>query len=404
MDRSLATRYVARQPIVDTQRELAGFELLFRDSTENRASVRDDEIASKNTVDAAVLLGLETLSAGYRVFLNCSENFLIDGFPTLFPPELTMVEVLETVRPTSAVVRACRELKRLGYGIALDDFVAQPGYDALVEVADLIKVDVQATSPKECVSISQKYLPMGRQLLAEKVETEEEFQTTAKLGFSLFQGYLLSKPSVLAAVSLDGLEINRDRVLRLLAKPHLDLVETANIIKSDPALCYRLLKFLKSPAFYLQSEIRSILQAVTLLGAAEMRKWLLLVCSVGEVKPRQRAALTAALVRGRFVELIAAEAHLPASEPFLIGLLSAFDSVLGVPLATIVAQIAISDEICAALLDTRSPLHRCLELARAYEKADWATCEIKEHGLVPTHILGRTYREATRWAAELSHE
>src|ERR1700677_2320657 len=118
MDKFLATRYVARQPIFDSQRQLAGFELLFRDSTENRAPACDPDLASKKTLDAAVLLGLDILSAGHRVFLNCSERFLLDGFPTLFPSDLTVVEVLETVPPTSEVVEACRRFKRLGYAIA----------------------------------------------------------------------------------------------------------------------------------------------------------------------------------------------------------------------------------------------------------------------------------------------
>lgn len=406
MDRFLATRYVARQPIFDGRRQLAGFELLFRDSTENHAPDCDPDLASKKTVDAAVLLGLDILSAGHRVFLNCSERFLLDGFTTLFPPELTVVEIVETVPPTAEVVRACRAFKRLGYSIALDDFVAQPGYEALVEVADIIKLDIRATSPEDWEPIAREYLAMGRQMLAEKVETEEEFQTTARLGFSLFQGYLLSKPSVLETASLNGLEVNRERILRILESPYLDLVEVENVIKSDPALFYRLLRFLRSPAFYLQSEIRSVLHALILLGTDEVRKWLQLVCSVeGDTKGRQRTALNAVLVRAKFVELIAREAHLATSEPFTLGLLSSFDSILGLPMSALADGIAVSEEVRAALAGAKNPLQRCLEMALAYERAEWEACEqMRKDCPVPNYTLSRAYNEATHWAEQISQD
>jgi c-di-GMP-related signal transduction protein len=369
MDKSLATRLVARQPIVDAQRQLAGFELLFRDSTENRTPACDPTVATRKTLDAAVLLGLDILSAGHQLFLNCGEKFLLDGFPTLFPAELTVIEVLETVRPLAEIVETCGELKRLGYRIALDDFVPQPSYDALVYLADLIKVDVQATSRDACAALAKRYLARNLQLLAEKVETEEQFQTAVNLGFTLFQGHWFSKPAVLSTASLGELEVNRKRVCDLLSEPHLDLVEAENVIKSDPALFYRLLKYLASPAFYLQSEIRSVLQALMLLGPEQVRKWLVLVSSAaGEATSAQKATLNAALVRAKFVELIATEAQLRSPEPFLLGLLSSFDSILGLPVNVIADDLAVSEDVRAALVGTMNPLRGCLEMALASKR------------------------------------
>ncbi len=397
-------QFVARQPIMDLQRRLVGFELLFRTSLENYSPGGNPDAASKKTADAAVLLGLDILSAGHKVFLNCPEEFLVEKFPTLFPPELTVVELLETVQPRASVIRACTDLKRMGYAIALDDFVPQSGYEPLIELADLIKVDIQSTPRETFAKIAKQHLSTGHQLLAEKVETEEEFKASAELGFTMFQGYLLSRPKVLATANIGGLAINHYRILRLLSQPGLDLVEAENVIKSDPALCYRFLRFLNSPAFYFQSEIRSILHALTLLGEEEARKWLLMVCdAVADVKPSRKHLLEAALVRARFAELIAPETRLSHSELFLLGLFSSFGAILNLPLADIADQIAVSSDVRAGLLGAPGPMRSCLELVLAYEQADWHRCEqIRKQWQIPAHTLNRAYLEAAQWAKHIA--
>lgn len=398
-------QYMARQPIVDADRQLLGFELLFRNSLENSSPAGDPDTASKKTVDAAVLLGLDILSAGHKLFLNCPTEFLIEGYVTLFPPALTVVEVLETVQPSATVVAACTNLKRLGYQIALDDFVPQPECEGLITLADLIKIDVRSTPRPLWGQMVRKYLAEGRQLLAEKVETEEEFQVAQQVGFTLFQGYLFSKPKVLAAASIDGLEINRFRIFRLLSKPgYLDMVEVENVIKSDPALCYRFLRFLNSPAFYFQSEIRSILHALTLLGEEAVRKWLLVVSvAVGNVAISQRPLLQAALVRARFAELMASETQLSDSSLFLLGLLSSLTSLLNLPLAEVAQQIALSPERREALLGAHNPFRSCLDLVVAYEQAEWQHCEeIRKQWRISPQTLNRAYLDAVDWAREIA--
>lgn len=394
-------RYMARQPIVDADRQLVGFELLFRNSLDNFSPGGDPDIASKKTVDAAVLLGLDILSAGHKLFLNCPTEFLVEGYVTLFPPELTVVEVLETVQPSPAVVAACAKLKRLGYQIALDDFVPQPECEGLIALADLIKIDVLSTPRPLWAQMVQKYLVEGCQLLAEKVETEEEFEAAREAGFTLFQGYLFDKPKVLAAASIDGLEINRVRVLQLLSKPGgLDMIEVENVIKSDPALCYRFLRFLNSPAFYFQSEIRSILHALILLGEEAVRKWLLVVsAAIGKVKSSQKPMLQAALIRARFAELMAAETKLSESSLFLLGLLSSLTSVLNLPVAAVAEQIALSPELRGALLGAHNKFRSCLDLVVAYEQAEWQHCEqIRSEWRISPHALNRAYLDAVDWA------
>lgn len=397
-------QYIARQPILDADRCLAAFELLFRDSTENRCPESDPDVASKKTIDTAILLGLEKLADGHHVFLNCTENLILDGVPTLFPPELTVVEILETVEPTPRLIAACRDLKRSGYRIALDDFVEQPGYEPLIDLADVIKIDFRATPSADWQRLARKYLRGNRQLLAEKVETEEEFVAAKALRFTLFQGYLFSRPSILSTSSIDGLDANRIRILRILANPELNLLEVERIVKSDPALCYRLLRLLNSPAYYFQDEIHSVLHALALLGAVEIRKWMLLVCALGAgMAPNKKHLLVTALTRAKFAESLAAAMGLSSSAMFILGMLSLLHAILDLPIETLAEQVAISADVKAALICDSGPLNAGFELVLAYEAADWNRCEaLREGWKVSAQSLAAAYLDAAQWARELT--
>ncbi len=399
-------QYVARQAILDVNRSLTAFELLFRDSDENRCPPGDPDIASKRTIDTAVLLGLETLSDGHRVFLNCTANLILDGLPTLFPPHVTVVEILESVQPTPQLIEACRKLKSEGYRIALDDFIEQPGYEPLIDLADVIKIDVRATPAAEWPALAAKYLRNHRQLLAEKVETEEEFLGTKVVGFTLFQGYFFSKPSIFSTSSVDKLDANQARILRTLASPQLNLLEVESIVKSDPALCYRLLRFLNSPAFYLQDEIRSVLHALALLGEVEIRKWMLLVCALGAgAGANKRHLLENALIRARFAESLAPKMGLSSSTLFILGILSLMHAILDLSVESLVDLVAVAADVRAALLGTPNSLRNGFELVLAYEAADWNRCEeIRNRWQIPARFLSDSYLEAVHWARLLTQE
>lgn len=298
--------FIARQPIVDIERRVQAYELLFRESAENRFSGSDPDLASQEAFDTAVLVGLDTLAEGNHIFLNCPRNFLVGRYPTLFPPDCTVIEVLETVEPDDDVLAALGEMKRAGYRVALDDYVDQPRFAPLVELADIIKIDFRVTPPAARRELVERYRGGRPQLLAEKVETEEEFAEAARLGFGLFQGYLLGEPEMLATRKVPVLPDTHLRIRQALWSGKMDLIAIEQLIKSEPALCYRLLRYLKSPAFYLQAEIESILHVLALLGAEELRRWLTLMASVvaagGEPNP---GPIANALARARFAELLA---------------------------------------------------------------------------------------------------
>lgn len=393
--------FIARQPIFDLQRNVVAYELLHRSSGENRCAEPNLDLASRQMMLTAMLVGLDALSGGHTVFINCTEQMLRDGYPTLFPPEQTVVEVLETVEPSPEVIGACNDLKKAGYTIALDDFENRPDQEPLIDIADIIKVDFRLTASAERASLVEDYATNGRILLAEKVESNEEFTIAAKQGYTLFQGYFFCKPRIVSTHSVRSVNPQQMRILRLLSHAVLDFREVETLIKSDPALCFRLLRYLNSAAFCLRREVRSILEAVTLLGERELRKWLLLVSAVMSAGPKTELATTA-LVRARFAELVAPMMRLPASMAFLLGLLSLMHAILDLPLSDVTEQLAVPPEIREALQGRSNRMRTCLDLVAAYESGDWGRCKIlsrEQH--IPMDRLVTSYCDAVQWAETL---
>jgi c-di-GMP-related signal transduction protein len=397
--------FIARQPIFDVERRVQAYELLFRESPENRFISQDPDLASQKAFDNAVLFGLDVLSEGYNIFLNCPHDFIVQRYPTLFPPDSTVIEVLETVEPDSKVIAALRELKRAGYRIALDDYVDQPRFAPLVDIADIIKIDFQATPQLERLHLVKRYHTGDRELLAEKVETQEEFAEAAEAGFSLFQGYLLGRPDVLTTRRVPVLPDTQLRMQQALASPRLDVIEVEQLIKSEPALCYRLLRYLKSPAFYLQTEVKSILHVLALLGETELRKWLSLTSSVVSASGQPNPGLiAAALARARFAELLAPYASQPSAALFLTSLFSKMETVVNRPLRVVLEEVVLPESVYAALSGEANPLRQCHNLVVAYEGPDWRTCDaLRKQFRIPEAELHASYREALAWASRLTN-
>lgn len=398
-------KFIARQPIFDAERRVQAYELLFRRTAENRFTGADPDVATQQTVDTAVLLGLDVLSDGYNIFLNCPRDFIVQGFPTLFPADFTVIEVLETVEPDEDVVRALREMKQAGYRIALDDYVDQPKLASLVELADIIKVDFRATPAAVRRDLVQRYRTGQRELLAEKVETEEEFSEGVRLGFRLFQGYLLGKPDMLSTPRVPVLTDTRLRIEGALASSSLDLIAIEQLIESEPALCYRLLRYLKSPGFYLQTEVESILHVLALLGESELRKWLMLMSAViaaaGEPQP---GLIAAALAHARFAGLLAPYTSVSGSSLFLASLFSRMEMLVQRPLPVILNEVVLPEQVHDALTGERNVLQQCEELVTAYEREDWMALDaLRKRFRIPRSELKATHREALAWASRITN-
>jgi c-di-GMP-related signal transduction protein len=366
-------KYLARQPILNRSRELFAYELLFRNGLQNSCDGIDLELASTSVLDTSFLIGFEKITAGRRMFINCPRDFLLRDYVSLFPPQSVVIEILETIRPDEEVVAACRRLKQAGYTLALDDFVDSPAWAPLVELADILKIDFQLTDRNEQRDIVSRHAGRKLRMLAEKVETQEQFAAGIQMGYTLFQGYFFCRPELMRHRALPGSKLAYLDLLRAATATEFDVRELASKIKHEPSLTYRLLRYLNSAAFGLRAEIRSVAHALSLLGERELRKWIAVVSVSVLADGKPDELMTIPLVRGRFCELLAPLAGLAdhASDLFLMGLLSVMDAVLDQPLDSILADLPVRREIKEALLARTGLYWRLLEIAVAHERADW---------------------------------
>jgi EAL and modified HD-GYP domain-containing signal transduction protein len=368
-------RYLARQPILNREREVVAYELLFRDGPEN--AFRGGSIPSATSsviADAFLMVGLDALSGGRPVYVNFSRESLLEEVPLLLPPSHLVVELLETIEPDERVVRACRALKARGYTLALDDFAWSEAWRPLVELADIVKLDFLATRGAERARTIARLRRYRTTLLAEKVEHHQDVEDALRLGCALFQGYFFHKPTMLSMRGLAGLESSHLRVLRAISSASCDLRTVEDLVRRDLSLTYKLLRRASSPVFGESIRTGSLRRALQVLGLDEVRRWVALLVVAGLSKGQPAELTRAALLRARFCEAAAPAFGLAerGADLFLMGLFSVLETILGRPLGEILGELALEPELQEALrLDGRSSLARPLRCAIAWERGDW---------------------------------
>ena len=395
-------RYVARQPIFDREEKVFGYELLFRDGLENAFHGDTDE-ASRATLDRTLLMGLDVLCDGRRAFVNCTRDTLIKGLVTLLPSTTTVVEILESVPADPDVVAACQNLKEAGYMIALDDYVAGDPREALAEIADIIKVEMQLTTEEQRTALIKRFGPWRCRMLAEKIETRTEFVRARDQGFVYFQGYFFRRPEMMNTRDMPANRMNYLRMLQEVSRPDLELAELEKLIKAEASVCYRLLRYLNSAMFGFQSEIHSVRHALSILGERDVRRWVRLVAAVGAGQEKTSDLVLSALVRGRFGELLAPRVKHGESDLFLLGLLSLIDAMMEMPMAEVLEKIPLDHATKAVLLGQPSALRPVYQLMLAHESGEWgAAAELTERLHLDAEDVAGFYWQAQQWAREVS--
>lgn len=366
--------FLARQPIFDSRKQVFAYEILYRNSYVNQFPGTDEDKASANVIiNTFQVVGLDVLTNNKPVFINFTENLLNQDFATIIPRDLLIVEVLESVAPTSRTVAMCKALKERGYMIALDDFVYKPEYEPLLKLADIIKVDFLQSSKAEIEALVNRLNRRNLILLAEKVETHELFAYAKQRGFSLFQGFFFSKPEIVTGKAILPLKTTYLQLMAELNQAELDFSEFSKTTSRDLALTYNLLRLVNSAAFGFRSKISSVKHALVLLGEKEIRKWisLMLLHDLGENKPSELVRLS--LIRARFSELIAQRTKFKTRSDnlFLAGLFSLLDVILERPFDAVLHDIQIPDEVVDYLLGGNKEVGYIHQIIIAYEQGCW---------------------------------
>jgi EAL and modified HD-GYP domain-containing signal transduction protein len=390
--------YVARQPILDLRGRVHGYELLFRAGPE--ASFRGDgNMATRTMLDNAVIFGLEKLTGGVPAFVNCTQETLTENLVHVLPAGMAVLEILESVNPTPGLIEACRKLKASGFRLALDDFTWKKDFDPLVELADYIKVDFLQSGAPERQSLLRRLSGVTVALIAEKIETQEDYWQACQEGFGLFQGYYFCRPVLLKGSKIPANRLFQIEILQLLRSDVIDLRKLTQLMKRDASLTYRLLRLVNSPMCAIRQEVRSIQAALLAVGEDTFRRIATLAIATEFNAGQPAEILRIAFVRGRFCELAAGLCALDSTEQYLLGMLSLLPAMLRLPMEELAPALPMRQEICEALQGRANSERILLQWLESYELGDWAACDAADqaNGLKQEQMI-RCYAEALIWA------
>lgn len=391
---------IARQPICDADLKLAAYELLYRNnaSTDNASVSSPHEATARVCTVAFMDIGIDRLADKHPVFINMTDEWLIKGDMLPEPADRIVLEVLEDIKPTQDVLDGLANLRNRGYKIALDDFVLTQETKAFLPYADLIKLDVMACSPevleKRVAILKRLNIP----LLAEKVETWEEFEACKAMGFTLFQGYFLSKPETMQSRPKSDSGIVLTHLMAMLHQAEPDVEQIEQQISRDPQLYYRILRYINSARYSLPNKIESLRQAIVLLGFDNLRSLVSMLALAGSSR-RGDTLMPIALQRAKMCECLAVKMmRNPVESYFTVGLLSMLDAFFDRPLPSILEDLALHPNVESALVSYEGDLGRALEVIEAYERADW---DFVAQSSFDRHVLTECYVEAVAWADDV---
>jgi c-di-GMP-related signal transduction protein len=406
--------FVARQPIYTKKKEVVAYELLYRNNMENQFFEIDGDIATTDVIiNSYINIGLDKLSNGKPCFINFTENLLNIKLPTYFNPNEIVIELLETIELNPELLIIIKELKSKGYKIALDDFVLDrnnPHAITLLELADIVKVDFRITTEQERQLIEALSLKYKFKLLAEKIETLEEFEIAFNKGYDYFQGYFFSKPVILSTRDVPEYVRNYFVIINHLLKNEPDIGTISRLIEQDLSLSYKLLKLMNSSALRPVSKINSIRQAIVRLGFKELIKWLYILSLRGNPNEKSewsKELFYTSLLRARMCELLTHHINKAkeSSSYFLTGMFSIVDALLGMKMEVILEVIPLQEDICEALKGAPNFMKTTLDLTLSIEKGVWEDVKVNCNQLLITEEVALTcYNEAFNWAIELMGE
>jgi c-di-GMP-related signal transduction protein len=368
---------IGRQPILDRDERITAYELLFRSPGSDHAIVTDPVAATATVILGALSgFGVEQVLGDHQGFVNVDEAMLFDDALELLPRESIVLELLESIRPTEAVVKRCEQLQARQWKLALDDHEYDPEFEPLYPMMDVVKIDL-TISPLETIGPAMEQLrryPL--RLLAEKVETREQFQQCYDLGFHLFQGYYFARPATIKRRRIDEGGAILLKLMRLLMED-ADIREIEEAFRSSPALTYSLLMLVNSVGFGLRQPIGTVRQAVAMLGRQQMRRWIqLALFGVNGENGIDDPLLDAAAVRATFMDQLArrhptlGRAPSFAGEAFMVGILSLLDKIYDVAMEDLVRSLRLSKNVAAALLRREGPLGELLRLVEQMERLE----------------------------------
>lgn len=394
--------YIARQPIVDTNKALFAYELLFRDGEDNCfPNISPDEATSRILTSSHLSLGLEEVTRGHTAFINFHKDTLLYRFPTSLDPTNVVIEVVETVDVTPQLIDACKHIRGLGYTIALDDYDLDPKWQPFLPFTSIVKFDLTTVTDEQLRDVIPRLKQERIKLVAEKVETLEQFEKYKALGFDYFQGYFFAKPEIIKHRQLSSSKITLLELMAASFTNEFDIDKINRIMERDVSLTYMLLRFINNPTMNKRNKISSLRHALNFMGEVEVKKFiaLLVLANLGAEQPSEIIQMS--LVRAKFCELVSIVLKAQENPPtgFLTGLLSLLDTIMHQSMDDLMGRIPISDNVKLALCGSQNLLYDCLMMVKFFEQGNWQALKnlARKYDLKQT-LLHNLYNEAIKWA------
>ncbi|MBB1443933.1 EAL and HDOD domain-containing protein [Pseudoalteromonas sp. SG43-3] len=394
--------FVARQAIFNRSKKVVAYELLFHDSPKNYfPDIAEGQATARLIMENQLNLGTRHITSGKKALINIGPESLKLDLCAFLPCQDVVIELLETIEPTDDNYELCRGLFHSNYKLALDDFVYKPQWDRFLKLVKLIKFDIAITPLSEIQPIVTK-LQAHKQIkiLAEKIETQEDYELAFDMGFDYFQGYFFAKPTM---IKQNDIDYNYGLVVAIYAeimKQSPDIKTIASLFELDAALAYKLLRLINSGVFPIQSQISSLKQALVYLGHERLKKFVSLIVTAHTAGKKPAELMQVCVVRARFCELVAKKVNKSQSgEAFLTGLFSLLDAILDQPMSLLVEKLPFPDEIKTALLGDKNTLYYILNVVKAYETGSWWALEQAVLLLnIDSAILPPLYQQSVDWA------
>ena len=367
--------FISRKPIFDSGLQVVAFELL-------------------------------DILRGKPAFVNFPRGLLLAGGASVLPPHGVVIQIPETVEADEQVVAACESLRSKGYSLALDDRAPAEESHPLMPLMRYLKVDFQSTTVDDRRRIAQKY-GAGVRLLAQNVETRDEYSHAKEMGYKLFQGYFFAEPVIVSRKEVPESRVAYLRILDELHREEMDYARLGALLRRAPSLVYKLLRYVNSAMFGFRQQIGSVEHAISLIGEEGVRRWLSVALVMDMTTDTPSELMTNALARARFGELLAPEARLSqrSGDLFLMGLLSRMDAIYGRPLEDVLGDLSLHDDVRRILLGAAPPdwpLARLWRLVSFYESAQWrGVAQLVEALQIPQEKVSGLYTAALAWSDEV---
>jgi EAL and modified HD-GYP domain-containing signal transduction protein len=394
--------FIGRQPIYDRNLAVYAYELLFRSAEANAAEITDGDMATSDVIVNTFLeIGLDNIVSDRPAFINLTRPFFVNEHTISLPKDRVVLELLEDIEADAEVIEGVKRLSEQGYRIALDDFIYHESLKPLVALADIVKIDLMRLDRDQVRNHVQQLREHPVRLLAEKVETHDDFLYCKELGFDYFQGYFFAQPKVIRGQRLPN---NRLAILKLLSRlqdPGISSNELENLIAQDVAFSYRILRYVNSAAFSLTRKIESIHQAVVFIGIQSIRSWTTLL-AMSQVDNKPAELVVTAMVRGKMAEVLARKLNIDNPESFFtVGLFSALDALMDNTMEEILTQLPLADHISNALLHRQGIHGEVLECVLTYERGQWEKMPTMK---LAKHQIRECYLAALQWAGDVCQQ